>query len=114
RRRSNDDLVDLVNPKLVDAFNSEIIAPTGLFDRASETLELFEDVVLTDAKGYVFNTTHARMLISTGRVEGMQPLGGTGPIGDVRSDSYELNNDSDSVTFTGRVQTMLFPDGREN
>lgn len=112
RRRANDDLVDLVNPKLTDAYQSEILAPIGLFNRASETLELFEDVLVIDTEGYVFNSTHARVLISSGRVEGMEPLEGTGPIGDIKSDSYELNNETDSVIFRSRVQTTLYPDGR--
>ena len=112
RRRANDNLVDLVNPQLTDTYQREIMAPTGLFDRESETLELFEDVQVKDADGYEFNSTHAKVLISSGRVEGMQPLVGTGPIGDVASDSYELNNEYDSVTFKGRVTTMIFPDGR--
>ncbi|MEO1475098.1 MAG: LPS export ABC transporter periplasmic protein LptC [Pseudomonadota bacterium] len=114
RRRANANLVDLINPKLTDAQDSEVLAPRGLFDRESETLELFEDVLVKDTEGYVFNSTHARVLISSGRVEGMQPLVGTGPIGDVASDSYELNNEDDSVIFKGRVITTIYPDGRES
>ncbi|MEO0882917.1 MAG: LPS export ABC transporter periplasmic protein LptC [Pseudomonadota bacterium] len=110
RRRTNANLVDLINPKLTDAQASEVLAPRGLFDRESETLELFEDVLVKDKGGYVFNSTHARVLISSGRVEGMQPLVGTGPIGDVESDSYELNNEDDSVIFKGRVITKIYPD----
>ncbi|MEM9668306.1 MAG: LPS export ABC transporter periplasmic protein LptC [Pseudomonadota bacterium] len=114
RRRANSNLVDLINPKLTDAYDSEILAPRGLFDRESETLELFEDVLVKDAEGYVFNSTHARVLISSGRIEGMQPLVGTGPIGDVSSDSYELNNEDDSVIFKGRVVTTIYPEDGES
>jgi len=112
RRRADENLVDLVNPKLTDAYESEISAPRGLFNREDETLELFEDVSVADREGYVFNSEQARVLIATGRVEGVKPLVGTGPIGDVRSDSYELNKDDDSVTFINRVQTVIYPDGR--
>ncbi|MEM7663259.1 MAG: LPS export ABC transporter periplasmic protein LptC [Pseudomonadota bacterium] len=114
RRRTNANLVDLINPKLVDAQKSEVLAPRGLFDRQSETLELFEDVLVKDSEGYVFNSSHARVLISSGLVEGMQPLVGTGPIGDVASDSYELNSEDDSVIFKGRVVTTIYPDDSES
>lgn len=111
RRRSDADLIDLINPRLVDAFNSEITAPLGLFDRAGETLDLYEDVLLIDPKGYIFNSTHAQVRTRSGQVMGLEPLDGTGPLGDIRADSYQLDNDSGIVTFKGRVQhTILDPD----
>lgn len=112
RRRANDNLVDLVNPKLTDANQGIVQAPRGLFDRETETLELFDAVEVADQEGYTFRSSHARVFMSTGRVEGLEPLTGTGPIGDVLSDSYELNNEDDSVTFISRVQTVIYPDGR--
>ena len=107
RRRSDADLIDLMNPRLVDAFNSEIMAPVGLFDRTNETLDLYEDVLLIDPKGYIFNSTHAQVLTRTGRVIGLEPLDGTGPLGDIQADSYQLDNDSGIVSFKGRVQHTI-------
>ncbi|MEO0982112.1 MAG: LPS export ABC transporter periplasmic protein LptC [Pseudomonadota bacterium] len=112
RRRSNEDIVDLVNPKLVDSEGGEVIAPAGLYDRAAQTLELFEDVQVLDSAGYTFTSTHARVYVEEGRVEGIDPLDGTGPIGDVRADAYEILDDGNRVVVRGRVQTTLFPDGR--
>ena len=108
QRRENEHLIDLVNPKLVDSFGGEVTAPHGLYDRANETLDLYEDVLLVDAEGYVFNSTHAQVFPKTGRVIGVEPLDGTGPLGDIRSDSYELDRDSGIVTFVGRVKTIIF------
>ena len=108
QRRENEHLIDLVNPKLVDSFGGEVTAPRGLYDRANETLDLYEDVLLVDAEGYVFNSTHAQVFPKTGRVIGVEPLDGTGPLGDIRSDSYELDRDSGIVTFVGRVKTIIF------
>ena len=108
QRRENEQLIDLVNPKLVDSFGGEVTAPRGLYDRANETLDLYEDVLLVDAEGYVFNSIHAQVFPQTGRVIGVEPLDGTGPLGDIRSDSYELDRDSGIVTFVGRVKTVIF------
>lgn len=108
QRRENEHLIDLVNPKLVDSFGGEVTAPRGLYDRVNETLDLYEDVLLVDAEGYVFNSTHAQVFPQTGRVIGVEPLDGTGPLGDIRSDSYELDRESGIVTFVGRVKTIIF------
>lgn len=107
RRRSDADLIDLISPRLVDAFNSEIMAPVGLFDRTNETLDLYEDVLLIDPKGYIFNSTHAQVQTRTGQVIGLEPLDGTGPLGDIQADSYQLDNDSGTVSFKGRVQHTI-------
>ena len=108
QRRESEDLIDLVNPKLVDSFGGEVTAPRGLYDRVNETLDLYEDVLVVDAEGYVFNSTHAQVFPQTGRVVGLEPLDGTGPLGDIRSDSYELDRESGIVTFAGRVETIIF------
>ena len=107
QKRENEDLVDLTNPYLVDSFDREVTAPRGLYDRVNETLELYEDVLVVDERGYVFNSTHARVFPKTGIVIGVAPLDGTGPLGDIRSDSYELERDTGIVTFTGNVVTEI-------
>ncbi len=109
RRRANNDLVDLVNPKLQNARNGDVIAPIGLFDRSKETLDLFEDVLMTDARGYLFHSTHAKVEIETGKVIGLSPLEGTGPVGDITAGSYELSDTDDSVLLTGGVRTIILP-----
>ena len=108
QRRENESLIDLVRPKFVDAFGREVTAPRGLYNRAEETIDLFDDVFLVDAEGYVFNSTHARMFPKSGHVLGVEPLDGTGPLGDIRSDRYELDRDTDIVTFIGNVVTDIY------
>lgn len=108
QRRENESLIDMVNPKLVDSFDREVTAPRGLYDRANETLDLYDDVLVIDERGYVFNSTHARVFPETGQVIGVEPLDGTGPLGDIRSDSYELERDTGIVVFTGNVVTDIY------
>lgn len=116
RRRSDTDLIDMVNPRLIDNFKTEISAPLGLFDRSNETLELYENVVLSDAKGYVFNSEHAQIDIKTGFVSGVKPLDGAGPAGDIRADSYQIDHGQDIIRFNGNVRHTILeskPDVRE-
>ena len=53
------------------------------------------------------------MFIEESRVEGIDPLSGTGPLGDVRSDTYEIVDEGDRVLLSGRVQMTIFPGGRD-
>lgn len=112
RQRANADLVELKNPRLVDELNRVVTAPRGFYDQSTQTLELFEDVQAEEADGYVFNSTHAKFFIADNRVEGIEPLEGTGPIGDIRSDRYEILEDGASIRLKGNVRTILYPDGR--
>ena len=65
------------------------------------------------AKGYTFTSTSAKMFIEEGRVEGIDPLSGRGPLGDVRSDTYEIVDEGDRVLLSGRVQMTIIPGGRD-
>ncbi|MEL6257530.1 MAG: LPS export ABC transporter periplasmic protein LptC [Pseudomonadota bacterium] len=113
RRRENLDLIDLVNPKLVDAEGSEVAAPSGLYDRANQTLDLYEAVEVFDSAGYTFTSTHARVHVGEDRVEGIDPLSGEGPLGGVRADTYEILENGDVVVLRGNVYTTIEPDAIE-
>ena len=114
RRRSNEKLIDLVNPHLVDETGTEVTAPTGLFDQDAEYLDLFEDVRFNNGDGYAFRTTAARVHVRDGRVTGLEPLSGSGPLGDVNSDTYEISDDGDRIILRGNVSMLIFPGGRDD
>ena len=44
---------------------------------------------------------------------GLEPLSGNGPLGDVRADSYEIEDEGDRVIFRGNVNLTIYPEGRE-
>ncbi len=113
RRRANENVVDLVDPKLVDELGSEVIAPEGVYNRSSGTLDLFRDVRVADSAGYRFRTTRARFFVSEGRIEGLEPLRGQGPLGDIRSDSYEILEQGDVINFRGNVEMTFYPEEDE-
>lgn len=109
RRRASDSLVDLSNPMLVDQKGTRITAPEGTYDQDSQTLDLFRDVQVADEGGYRFRTTSARFYILEGRIEGLDPLYGSGPLGDIRSDAYEITEDGSVITFRGNVEMVFEP-----
>lgn len=113
-RRADSNIVDLVNPTLVDQAGSRITAPEGTFDQTNQTLDLVRDVRVSDQAGYRFRTTSARFYVADGRVEGLEPLQGQGPLGDIRSDGYEITEDGDVITFTGNVQMVFTPRERDD
>lgn len=109
RRRARDGAVDLVAPVLRDSKGTEVKAPSGYYDRDTGILELYEDVRISDAAGYMFNSQGARLHISEDRVEGLSPLQGRGPLGDIKADSYEILDGGDRIVFKGNVQTVIYP-----
>ncbi len=113
RRRADSSVVDLINPQLVDDKGTEVGAPIGVYYQNAEHLDLFQAVSVRDSDGYEFSTTAARVFVQEGRVQGLEPLSGNGPLGDVRADSYEIEDDGDRVILRGNVDLTIYPDGRE-
>lgn len=109
RRRARDGAVDLIGPVLRDAKGTEVQAPSGFYDRDLGILELYDDVRISDSAGYRFASQGARLHVAEDRVEGLSPLEGKGPLGDIRADSYEILEGGNRVVFTGNVQTVIYP-----
>jgi lipopolysaccharide export system protein LptC len=113
RRRAEGGVVDLVNPVMRDANGAELKAPTGYYDRDKGVLELYEAVNIKDSAGYSFISRGARLILGEDRVEGLSPLEGKGPLGDIRADSYEILDGGNRIVFEGNVQTVIYPQPAE-
>jgi len=113
RRRADPSVINLTNPRLVDDRGTQVSAPVGVYYQNSEYLDLFQAVKVRDAEGYEFTAAAARVFVQEGRVQGLEPLAGNGPLGDVRADSYEIEDDGDRVILRGNVDLTLYPDARE-
>jgi len=111
RRVADSSIIDLHNPKLIDETGTEVIAPTGVYNQNAGYLDLYEAVRVNDGQGYAFTTSAARVFVQEGRVAGLNPLRGNGPLGDVRSDSYEIVDDGDRVILRGNVDMTIYPAG---
>lgn len=112
RRQAEPDIIDLINPRMIDEKGKEVIAPIGIYDQKAAFLDLFEDVNVRDREGYAFQTTAARVHVTEGRVEGLQPLNGTGPLGSVRADTYDVLDEGNRIILKGNVDMVIFPDGQ--
>lgn len=113
RQRTDPSIIDLTNPKMVDELGTTVTAPRGVYAQNDAYLDLFEDVKVIDSDGYAFSTTAARVFVNEGRVEGLEPLTGSGPLGDVRSDNYEIQDEGDRIIFKGCVYMTIYPGGRD-
>jgi len=109
RRLGTDQTVDLTAPVMRDEAGSQVSAPTGMYDRDAGILELYDNVSITDASGYTFVSSGARVYVGEGRVEGLSPLQGKGPLGDIRCDSYEVLDDGNRIVCAGNVRTVIYP-----
>ena len=113
RRRDDPSIIDLTNPRMVDDKGTVVTAPTGVYFQNEDYLDLFQAVKVVDKEGYSFTTTAARAFVQEGRVSGLEPLSGSGPLGDVRADSYEIVDDGDRVILRGNVDMTIYPGGRD-
>jgi len=111
RRRADPSVINLTNPRMVDDKGTEVSAPVGVYYQNADYLDLFQAVRIRDREGYEFTTTAARVFVQEGRVQGLEPLSGNGPLGDVRADSYEIEDEGDRVIFRGNVDLTIYPDG---
>jgi len=109
RQTGNDDVVWLSEPTISDENGGLISAPQGLYNQKEQTLELFGRVVAADPGGYVFNSNRALIHVAEGRIEGLEPLKGSGPIGEVESTSYEILDEGDRIVLSGNVKMTLYP-----
>lgn len=104
-------VTELVRPRLDYDFlagdTSRVLAETGLYDLPNRTLDLFSSVNLNTPEGYSFASEHARIHLREERVTGEQPVEGTGPMGTIRADRYEIRDGGDHIVFEGNVRARL-------
>lgn len=113
RRRGGPGTTELERPRLnYDFLNageetSRVVAETGAYDPASRILDLYTNVNLQTEEGYRFESEHARVYLREERVAGEQPVQGTGPMGTIRADRYEIRDGGQHLIFEGRVRARI-------
>jgi lipopolysaccharide export system protein LptC len=86
-----------------------LLAQDGVYNRASEELDLAGGIELTTADGYRFVTESAHVDLDAGRVKGERPITGTGPSGDLSADRFEITRGGDVLQFECRVKVIIEP-----
>ena len=110
QRRGEKQVVDLDSPVLEDGLGTVVSAASGVYNRPDQALELTGDVELLDVNGYKFSTEAATMHVQENRIEGGAPLKGSGPLGEVRADSYEVVDNGNRIILRGNVWTRIVPE----
>jgi len=87
----------------------KLAALHGLYNRASEKLDLNGDVELLTSDGYRFETQSALINLKAGRVQGAEPIAGSGPAGTLEADRFEILDGGDRLRFQGRVKVTVRP-----
>lgn len=115
-RRQGDalNLTELENPRLdyvsIEALETAadgVLAERGFYDSENRVLDLDTDVRFRTQSGYEFISEAARILLSEDRVIGSSQVEGSGPMGDIRADSYEILDGGNRVVFTGGVVARI-------
>lgn len=82
-------------------------AEIGRFDRDSKQLHLTGDVRLANDDGYRFATEEAFVDMDTQSAWGDRPVLGQGPMGEIRSEGFRIENNGATVIFTGQAHAVL-------
>jgi lipopolysaccharide export system protein LptC len=85
----------------------DLAAPSGVYHRTDEELDLAGGIELLTSDGYRFETESARVLLQDGRIVGRQPIAGSGPAGTLAADQFEIRSGGEVMRFEGRVKVML-------
>ena len=117
RRHDDPDVTDLVNPRLDTApgpNSSHVTASRGVYDANRKILDLYDQVRLATPNGNTYTTAHTRFFIDSDFIEGDQPVTGTGPLGKILADRFQVINGGEKVVFSGHVVTHIKNDTAAN
>ena len=117
RRQDDPEVTDLVNPRLDTApgpNSSHVTASRGIYDANRKKLDLYDNVRLVTPNGNTYKTTHTRLFIDDDFIEGDQPVTGTGPLGAISADRFQIINGGEKVVFSGHVVTHIRNDAAAN
>jgi lipopolysaccharide export system protein LptC len=113
QRPEVDDLVELESPKADMTTESgswlALTAYSGTYQPQAQLLDLFGDVELFQDKGNTFKTDSAHVDMGKGSAEGDDPVQGHGPFGTIDSEGFRIENNGDTVVFTGKAHLYLRP-----
>lgn len=86
---------------------SQVLADTGVFDEAAQTLHLGGQVRLTTRSGYAFQTEAAMIRLRDGEIIGDAPVHGISPWGAVRADRFAVYDDGRRIILSGDVRSRF-------
>ena len=82
-------------------------AEVGRFDRESKQLHLLGDVELSRNDGHRFATDEAFVDMDSQSAWGNSPVQGEGPMGEIQSEGFRIEDNGATVIFTGQSRAVL-------
>jgi len=109
------DLVDLValqaDMTLDNGVWMSVVASSGQYDRAQQTLQLAGPVNIFSDAGYEIHTESARIDLQNNIAESDQPVRGHGPFGTLSADSFRVIDQGQRLLFRKNVRMIIRPFG---
>jgi lipopolysaccharide export system protein LptC len=87
----------------------QLLAGTGIYDRAAEDVDLSGGVELTTSDGYRFETPSVFLNLQRGQGIGNEAIAGAGPSGTIAAERFEFEDGGERLRFMGRVRVTLHP-----
>ena len=87
-----------------------ITAQEGVYGRTAQVLDLSGDVNLFHDEGYEIRTEAVHIDLLDGTAESATSVSGHGPVGDLLSEGFRMNNKTQVIHFTGKAVLRLYPD----
>lgn len=110
RRNAEDSRIELKNPEVGNGVDGQIRARTGVYDLDKRLVALKSGVELEDPQGNLFSTEEAIFRIDDNYARGDKPVKGSGPIGDVSADSFEIIDGGRLIKLRGNVRAIVATD----
>lgn len=107
RRSRVSDTVDLDLPVFEGGLGQTARAPKGIYKENAQTMELVGGVVFMDKSGNRFDTATALIEAGKDRVVGSGAIHGSGPLGSLRADNYEMQASGGRVVMRGNVKGVI-------
>lgn len=87
-----------------------ISADGAMFDHAKNTMDLKGNINIFNHEGYEILTSEAYMDMKNNSMYGNSVIEGQGPIGNIRADSFSVDDTGNRILLKGKVKAVIFAD----
>lgn len=99
--------IELTGPVYRTEAGTIMMAPTGIYDEAAETIVFEGEVLFSDPGGNRFTAPHMVVDLAQGKVIGRDGLTGAGPLGVLQAQSYEIRDSDRALVLRGDVRGQI-------
>lgn len=97
-----------------DGSQAHLLADTGIYDSAAQTLVLKENIRLANSDGSGGALTRAEINLNTGSLTSDSPVAFSSRLGEINADKMGVEKKAGTVTFSGGVRMTVDPAARSD